>query len=196
MKRIIIGIVCVAAVVSAEEGKLVNRLYADRSARQVGDLVTIMIEEQSSIQKDATNDRTKSAGGNMAFNFPGMEANGSSMWDALKLPEWSVDASKNFSATGGKASSDAFSASITVHITEQLPNGNLMIIGNRRVNIDGDIILFTLSGMIRPDDIDRTNTILSTRIAGASITYETVGEFGKSQRKGVFSRAVDWIIPF
>ncbi|MDF7800941.1 flagellar basal body L-ring protein FlgH [Pontiellaceae bacterium B1224] len=196
MKRIIAYALCAAVAATAEENGLVKRLYADRTARQVGDLVTISIEEQSSVQKDASNDQTKSAGGNMSFNFPGMEANGTPMWDALKLPEWTVDADKNFSASGGKATSDAFSASITVHITEQLPNGNLMIIGDRKVNIDGDIILFTLRGMIRPDDIDRTNTVLSSRIAGATITYETVGEFGKNQRKGLFSRTLDWIIPF
>ncbi len=196
MKRIIACAICVVATAAAEEDGLVKRLYADRTARQVGDLVTIRIEEQSSVQKDSSNDRSKSVGGNMAFNFPGMEANGKAMWDALTLPEWTVAASKNFSATGGKTTSDAFSASITVHITEQLPNGNLMIVGDRKVNIDGDIILFTLSGMIRPDDINRSNTVLSSRIAAASITYETVGEFGKSQRKGLFSRALDWIIPF
>ncbi|MDZ8117299.1 flagellar basal body L-ring protein FlgH [Pontiella agarivorans] len=196
MKRIIACVLCLATAAMAEEGGLAKRMYADRTARQVGDLVTVAIEEQSSVQKDASDDRSKSADGNMSFNFPGMEANGKAMWDALRLPEWSVGASKNYSASGGKASSDAFSASITVHITEKLPNGNLMIMGDRKVNIDGDIILFTLSGMIRPDDINRSNTVLSSRIAGAAITYETVGEFGKSQRKGLFSRTLDWIIPF
>jgi len=196
MKRIIIFALWVAITAGAEDGKLVNRLYADRTARRVGDLVTVKIEEQSSVQKDSSNNRDKSTGGKMAFNFPGMEANGNAMWDALKLPEWTVDASKQFSASGGKTSSDAFSASITAHITEVLPNGNLMISGDRKVNIDGDILQFILTGMIRHDDIDRSNTVLSSRIAGAAITYETVGEFSKSQRKGLLSRAVDWIIPF
>lgn len=196
MKRIMVYAMCWAAAAAAEEGMLVKRMYADRTARMIGDLVTVQIEEESSVKKDATNDRSKSADGSMSFNLPGMEANGSAMWNALKLPEWTLDASKNFSASGEKATSDAFSASITVHVTEVLPNGNLMIVGDRKVNIDGDIIRFTLTGMIRRDDIDTENTVLSTRIAGAAITYETVGEFGKSQRKGLFTRALDWIIPF
>lgn len=196
MKRIITCIVCIAAVVTAKEGALVDRLYADRTARHVGDLVTVSIEEQSSVQKDSANDRNKSVGGDVSFNLPGMEANGSAMWNALKLPEWTVGASKNFTASGGKESSDAFSASITVHITELLPNGNLMVSGDRKVNIDGDIIQFTLNGMIRPEDINRSNIVLSSRIAGASITYKTVGEFSKSQKKGLFSRMVDWVLPF
>ncbi len=178
------------------EDKLLRRLYADRTARTIGDLVTIQIEEQSSVQKDSSNDRNKSLSGDMAFNLPGMQANGTAMWDALTLPAWSADASKAFSASGSKAQSDAFSASITVYITEVLPNGNLMISGDRKVNIDGDIIQFTLTGTIRPDDINRANTVMSSQVADALITYKTTGEFSKSQRKGLVSKVVDWIIPF
>ena len=196
MKRIRILVVFAATVVHAEEDMLVRRLYADRTARAVGDLVTVNIEEQSTVKKDSANDRDKSASGKMSFNFPGMQANGKNMWDSLKLPEWSIHGSKKYGASGSKATSDAFSASITVHITEVLPNGNLMIIGDRKVNVDGDILQFTLSGMLRPDDIDRSNTVLSSRIAGASITHRSTGEFARSQRKGLFSRLTDWIIPF
>jgi flagellar L-ring protein precursor FlgH len=196
MKKIITFLILAGVVVQAEEGALVSRLYADRTARRVGDLVTVQIEEQSSVKKDAADSRDKSVSGNASFNFPGMEVNGESIWGALKLPEWTADAAKSYGSSGSKASSDNFSASITVHITELLPNGNLMITGDRKVNIDGDIIKFTLSGMIRPDDIDRSNAVLSSRIAGATISYETVGEFSRSQRKGILSRVVDWIFPF
>jgi len=196
MKRILAIVLFAGTVAHAEEGMLVRRLYADRTARAVGDLVTVKIEEQSTVKKDSANDRDKSASGSMSFNFPGMQANGKPMWDALKLPEWSLNGSKKFSASGSKATSDAFSASITVFVTEVLPNGNLMIVGDRKVNVDGDILQFTLSGMLRPDDIDRSNTILSSKIAGASITHRATGEFAKSQRKGLFSRITDWIIPF
>ncbi len=197
MKRMmIIGAAFIALAVMAEENSLVKRLYADRTARLVGDLVTVSIEEESSVEKDASDARDKSISNGMSFEFPGMQANGSNMWDALKLPEWTLDASKSYSSSGGKSTSDAFSASITVHITEVLPNGNMMIVGERKVNIDGDIVQFTLTGMIRPDDVDSTNTVLSSRIADAAISYETVGEFTSSQRKGVLSRVADWIFPF
>lgn len=195
MKRII-ALIAVLGTGAYAEDTLLNRLYADRIARQVGDLVTIRIEEQSSVQKDASNGRDKTVGGNMAFNLPGMEADGTALWGALRLPEWTVDASKKYSATGSKVASDTFSASITVYITELLPNGNLMVSGDRKVNIDGDILQFNLTGMVRPDDIDRANTVLSSRVADALISYKTTGEFSKSQRKGLFSRILDWIIPF
>ncbi|MBN2164468.1 MAG: flagellar basal body L-ring protein FlgH [Pontiellaceae bacterium] len=195
MQRIIAILILTTLGVHAED-RLLSRLYSDRTARQVGDLVTIQIEEQSSVQKDSTNDRDKTLSGGMSFDLPGMTANNRALWNALSLPEWNVDANKSFAASGSKASSDAFSASITVYVTEVLPNGNLLICGDRKVNIDGDVVQFTLTGTVRPDDIDRENNVLSSRVADALITYKTTGEFSKSQRKGLISRVVDWIIPF
>lgn len=195
MKRIMV-ILMLFAVAAQAEDRLLNKLYGDGIARHVGDLVTVEIEEQSSVSKDAANSQGKKTSGDMGFNFPGMQANGSDMWGALKLPEWSIDGSKSYDSSGSKASSDNFSASITVHITEELPNGNLMISGDRKVNIDGDIIQFTLTGMVRPDDINRQNAVLSSRIAGAAITYKTTGDFSRNDKKGIFSRALDWIMPF
>lgn len=195
MKRILILALLVGLNVRAED-KMLNGMYADRTARRVGDLLTIQIEEQSSVQKDASSDSDKSVNSGIGFDLPGMQANGASMWDALSLPEWSAEADKSFSASGSKASSDAFSAAITVYVTEVLPNDNLMIIGERKVNIDGDIIQFTLTGVIRPDDIDRANTVLSSRVADALISYKTTGEFSKGTRKGFFSKVLDWVIPF
>jgi flagellar L-ring protein precursor FlgH len=196
MKRIIILTIMAGLASAQAEDKLLKGMYADRTARDVGDLVTIMIEEQSSVQKDASDDSNKSVGGGMGFDFPGMEANGTSMWDALSMPEWSADASKSFSASGSKASSDTFSASITVYITEVMPNGNLLICGERKVNIDGDIIQFTLTGIVRPDDVSNSNTVLSSRVADALISYKTTGEFSKANKKGFFSKVLDWVIPF
>jgi flagellar L-ring protein precursor FlgH len=184
------------AMVAVASADLVSRMYVDRTARQVGDLVTIEIVEESSVQKNASDDRDKSASGSVEFELPAPQFGGKSMWQALTLPEWSHSASKAYSSSGSKSATDAFSTSITVHITEVLPNGNLMISGDRMVNIDGDILRFMLSGMIRQDDIDLSNTVQSTKIAGAAINYETVGEFSKSQRKGLFTRVLDWVIPF
>lgn len=196
MKRILL-IVCLAgSAVQAGDWALVSRIYSDHTARNVGDFVTVQIDEQSSVSKDASNTRDKSASAKMGLNLPALQKGGQALWDALSLPEMSASGSKTFSAKGNKAVVDALSASITVSITEKLPNGMLVISGDRIVNIDNDLLKFTLTGMIRPEDIDLSNRVLSSRIAGASISYSTVGEFSQSTRKGVFTRALDWIVPF
>ena len=195
MQRSLLLIIGLSMATVSRAG-LASRMYADRTARQVGDLVTVEIAEESSVQKDSSDDRDKSASGSVEFEFPGVQLGGKTMWDALALPEWSHSADKEYSSSGSKASSDAFSASITVHVVEVLPNGNLMISGDRMVNIDGDILRFRLSGMVRQDDVSEDNTVQSTQIAGATINYDTVGEFSTSQRKGIFTRVIDWVIPF
>jgi flagellar L-ring protein precursor FlgH len=196
MKRIILIFSVCGSVGFAGEWGLLSRMYADRTARNVGDLVTVQVDERSSVAQDASNDRDKSSAAAMALNLPALQKGGQALWDAISLPEWTVSGSKTFSAKGSKAASDALSASITVYITEKLPNGTLVINGDRVVNIDNDLLKFNLTGMIRPDDIDLSNTVRSSRIAGASITYTTVGELAASSRKGFLTRAIDWITPF
>jgi len=180
----------------AEAQGLASRLYADRTARSVGDLVTVMIEEQSSVSQDASNDRDKSTANSLSMNAPSPTLGGNNLWKSLVMPELSLNADKTFEASSKKENSGSLSAAITVYITEVLPNGNLMISGDRVVNIDRDLLKFTLTGMIRPDDIDRDNQVLSSRIAGASITYQTVGELAQNSKKGIFSRLIDWVTPF
>jgi flagellar L-ring protein precursor FlgH len=196
MKWILIIFLLFGSMVFADEWALVSRIYADPIARNVGDLVTVQIDEKSSVSKDASNSRDKTGSAKVALDLPALQKGGVALWDALQLPEWSVSGSKSFSADGSKAAADALSASITVYITEKLPNGTLVINGDRIVNIDNDLLKFTLTGMIRPEDIDLSNTVRSSRIAGASISYTTEGELARSSRKGFFSRAIDWIIPF
>lgn len=196
MKHWIVIILFAALTASAQDWSLAERLYTDRIARHVGDLLTVQIVESSSVRKDASSDRSKSMGTGFGFDLPALEENGVPRWNALSLPEWSVDGSRSYASSGSKESSDEFSASITVHITEVLPNGNMLISGDRVVNIDGDILKFNLSGTVRPDDINRNNQLLSTSIAGATITYETTGEFARTQRTGILTRIIDWINPF
>ncbi len=175
---------------------LASRMYADRTARSVGDLVTVLIEEQSSVSQGASNDRSKSRKDSLSMSVPSPTLGANNFWKAFTLPEWSLNADKNFGASAKKDATDSLSASITVYITEVLPNGYLMISGDRVVNIDGDLLQFTLTGMVRPDDVSRANSVLSSRIAGASITYKTTGEFSRSSKKSFLSKAIDWVVPF
>jgi len=196
MKKQLIIIILAGIGALAEAQGLASRLYADRTARSVGDLVTVMIEEQSSVSQDASNDRDKSTANSLSMNAPSPTLGGNNLWKSLVMPELSLNADKTFEASSKKENSGSLSAAITVYITEVLPNGNLMISGDRVVNIDRDLLKFTLTGMIRPDDIDRDNQVLSSRIAGASITYQTVGELAQNSKKGIFSRLIDWVTPF
>ena len=196
MKKSVFIMIVTAIAFEGYAQKMAVKMYADRTARAVGDLVTVVIEEQSSSAQDATNDKSKSASAAAAASIPSPTVGGDAVWKSLALPEWSMEGNKAYNAAASKAASDSLSASVTVFITELLPNGNMVIRGDRVVNIDGDLIKFTLTGMIRPDDISTGNQILSTRIAGASITYKAIGEITDNNKPGMIARLIDWVVPF
>ena len=196
MKRYI-TILATAMVASWAPGKdLVASMYSDETAREVGDLLTVLIEEQSAASQEASNDRSKSSDNAVSVSVPSPLVGGENVWKAFTLPEWSANADKAFNAASSKAATDSLSAAVTVYVTEILPNGNLLIFGDRIVNIDGDLVKFTLSGMVRPADITSANQVYSSRIAGATITYKTQGELSQNAKKGFFSRLLDWVVPF
>lgn len=197
MKQIITAIMLIAAALQTACGaNLSSRMYADRTAYAVGDLLTVLIEEQSSVAQDAADSRVKSKGNSLSASIPSATLGAENLWKAFTLPEWSIDAQKDFDAAASKESSDSLSAAITVYITEVQPNGNMLISGDRVVNVDSNLLRFTLTGTVRPDDISRDNQVLSSRIAGASINYRTEGEFASSSKPGILSRLIDWVIPF
>ena len=182
--------------VQARGLNLADRMYADRTAYAVGDLLTVMIEEQSTVAQDAADARAKSSDMSVSANIPSPTLGAENLWKAFVLPEWSVNADKDYAASATKSTSDSFSAAITVYITEVLPNGTMMISGDRVVNIDKNLLRFTLTGTVRPDDVSRDNKVLSSRIAGASIKYRAEGEFSKASKPGLLTRMIDWVIPF
>ena len=103
----------------------------------------------------------------------------------------SVDANRDFSGTGNASQSNSLSGSLSVVVTEQLPNGLLVIIGEKRLRLNqGDEIL-KISGLVRPEDIQPDNTIASTRVANASISYSGRGALADANAKGWLARFFD-----
>ena len=82
---------------------------------------------------------------------------------------------------------------ISVRITETLPDGNFRLVGTRSVDINGDRQLIEISGVCRPRDIAADNTILSTFISDAQISYSGTGPMQDSADPGVLTRIVNWL---
>ncbi|MGB3541492.1 flagellar basal body L-ring protein FlgH, partial [Rubrivirga sp.] len=68
--------------------------------------------------------------------------------------------------------SDLLTGTITARVVEVDAAGNLVIEGERRLNVDGDVHMMTVSGMVRPADVEPSNTVLSYQIAGADVVYQ------------------------
>jgi flagellar L-ring protein FlgH len=180
-----------------DDGAL-SEMFITPKARQVGDIVTINIVENSSASNNAKTNtgRTTSMSAGLT-NFFGLEQHfptGSQFFNPF-APATSNYASK-FDGSGTTARSGALTAYMTARIVQVLPNGNLVIEGNREVRVNNDNQIITLTGTVRPRDISPENIVQSTYIADARISYSGSGVLNDQQRPGWLARILDKIWPF
>lgn len=157
--------------------------YADQRARQVGDLVTLIIAEKSQAQQNAGT----TTGQDTSFTLgPGL-----GFLDILPLLE--LGGGDTFRSGGTTTRGGQLTARMTTEVVEVLPSGNLMIKGSQSIRINGEEQLIVVTGTIRPRDISRDNTILSTYVADANISFEGTGSLGSKQSPGLLTRLFNWL---
>lgn len=176
------------------------RLYSDVKARNVGDLVTIVIDESSTVNRAAQQDGGKSStgGGSASVGRPYLEPQGTAgkSWSRATLPSFNWQFDQNFSGSGQMSSRDDFTATMSARVLDVLPNGDLLLEGKRTVHLQQETVTVVLSGLVRPRDIDSQNRVLSSRLADAHIRYDTDGPLTRDQQRGLITRLINWINPF
>ncbi len=161
-------------------------LYDDAVARRVGDIITVTLNERTrssksastSVSKEATNDMTEPTIMGKRLTVP----------PANNLVLNALNNESEFTGNGNSDQSNSLSGNIAVTITEVLPNGSFVIRGEKWMRLNQGDEYIRISGMIRPVDVDSSNTIDSTRIANARISYGGKGTINDSQRMGWLSR--------
>jgi flagellar L-ring protein FlgH len=171
------------------------RLFEDVKARRVGDILTVVLNEETNAEKEATTDVTKANTSTLAnptifgaspeFSLPKFIP--LSETQDLNL-ETSLSSDHSLAGSGEAAQSNLLTGNITVSIVEVLPNGNLIVRGEKRVTINNGVEYIQLSGIVRQSDISGTNTIQSTQIADASILYTGAGAIAESNKQGWLAR--------
>ncbi len=174
-----------------------EKLYKDPVAKEVGDIVTVLIEENSSASKSAesSSEKNSSMGGSASFGHPRIDSQ-PTQWTNAVMPSWSLDSSRSFSGGGSLQNQDEFEATIGARVTEVLPNGNLLIEGKRSVVVQDEVVDMVLTGVVRPKDISRDNQIKSSQIADATIDYQSSGPMIKNQKRGLLTALWNWLNPF
>lgn len=157
----------------------------DRTARNVGDILTVIIAESSSASSTASTESSKS-------DSAKVEAGIGPVLRAL-IPDWEIGGEMSSKGDGRTSRTGRLSARLTVVVKERLPNGNLVIEGVRYVQVNKETQKMVLTGVVRPDDIRSDNTIISEFIANAEIKYEGSGTVGDRQRKGILTTLLDWL---
>lgn len=162
-----------------------KNMFEDSRARSVGDLITVILSEETDAQKSASTSTAKDNsiefGAPTIFGQP-VTHNGNEILSA------SVGTETEFSGDGASSQSNSLSGNITVFVSNVLPNGNLVIRGEKRLTLNQGDEYIRLSGIVRPEDVSPENTVESTKVANAEILYSGNGAVADSNRQGWLSR--------
>lgn len=142
-------------------------LFADVKATRVGDIVTVMLVEATSGQKSSDTNLNQSTAVNV----------GAPVFGGSSRPNMAIgmDSANNFTGESASSQSNSLSGSIAVTVREVLPSGNLLVEGEKWMQINQGNEFIRLRGVIRPRDVGPSNVIYSTQIADARISYSGNG---------------------
>lgn len=165
--------------------------FTDTKARHRGDIVTVRVIENAKGTKDAKTKtgRTSSLSASTA-SFFGLPTN------TLNNLKAGTNFSNAFDGNGSTSRSGSLTAEVTAMVTRVFQNGNMRIEGRREVLINKEKEYLFVSGIIRPEDVNAGNVVLSTVIADAKIEYSGHGVINDKQRPGWLTRAIDFVWPF
>lgn len=169
-------------------------LHEDLKARRIGDMLTVLLQEQTDAQKKSATDTAKTTATTITdpviFGTNAIK-NGNAVFDNQ------LNSDHSFSGKGDTSQSNSLSGSVTVVVVDVLANGNLVVQGEKWVNINEGEDFVRLRGIVRPIDINPDNTIASTRVANADIQYGGAGTLSDSNKKGWLAKffSSDWM-PF
>lgn len=169
----------------------VRPLFEDRRARMVGDTLTISIVEKSAAAKksntSAERTNTMDASISALARLPGKSLSGLSL---------EADHDSKFAGKGESAANNTFTGTITATVIEVLPNGNLLVSGEKLVAINQGEEFIRFSGIVNPANVTAANTVTSTQVADARIEYKANGFIDSAQVMGWLSRFFLTFMPF
>ncbi len=160
-------------------------LFMDLRARAVGDILTIELVERTNASKESSTNTSKST--DIDSGMP-IIAGRSITARGAELLNTEIASENSFAGAADTSQSNSLDGSITVTVAERLPNGNLLVIGEKWITLNQGEEFIRLSGIIRPVDIRPDNSVQSTRIADAKITYSGRGNLANSNRPGLLAR--------
>ncbi len=191
-----------------QDNAYLNGMFIDTKARNIGDNVTVQIEESAKASNKANTETERTSGLEAGIEkLFGLE----DWWNNEVLPDVPSDLPKltpfgdpsikgrmqsEFEGDGETSRSGSLDAFITCRVVHVLPNGNLKIVGTREVMVNYENQMIILSGIIRPRDIAENNVIKSKFVSDAKIAYSGSGVINDRQRPGWLTNLMNTVWPF
>jgi flagellar L-ring protein FlgH len=167
-----------------ESGRSMD-LAGNPIAEHVGDIVTVVLDENTAAQKSATTDTQKTT----ADTLPGMTLLGKSVtYHGVPVLSNSINDASKFTGEGDSAQSNSLTGYLACTVVRVLPNGYLVVAGQKQVGLNQGKEFLRLTGIIRPIDLAADDTIPSYRVADAQISYVGKGALADANKQSWLSR--------
>ena len=166
-------------------------LFEDRRARRVGDTLTIVINERTAASKKSNTNTARTSNNQFGVSalagLPGKSFLGSNL---------NATSDFAFDGSGESASNNDFTGTIAVTVIDVLPNGNLMVSGEKQLGINQGSEFVRFSGVVNPLHLTSTNSVSSVQVADARVEYRANGVLDNTQTMGWLSRFFLNVLPF
>ena len=160
-------------------------LFENPIAHHVGDIVTIVLNEQTAAQKSSSTNTTK----NTSVALPGMTLLGKALTvHGVPILSNNIADTSKFAGEGDSAQSNSLQGYITVTVQKVLPNGNLYVKGEKWIGINQGQEYVRMTGVIRPIDLSSENSVPSSQVANAKIAYGGKGALADANAQGWLAR--------
>jgi flagellar L-ring protein precursor FlgH len=189
-------------------------LFFDRKARGVGDLVTVLVAEAAEANQSANTSLAKesSLGAKLSsaigftdllqdaaeafFDLLGVGLTGTKTPAGQSVDVVEANQSSGFEGDGATTREGDFTSIVTCRVVDVQPGGIFHIFGRRELIVNHELQLITVEGLVRREDISIHNTVPSTVLADARLTYDGLGVIDDKQRPSLLARVIDWVYPF
>jgi len=160
-------------------------LWQNVTARNIGDTLTIRLEESTNAEKSVSTNTNKASAAEMTgptvFGRP-VTVNGT------PILEGSMDNKSSFAGNGASKQSNALDGALSVTVAKRFPNGNLLVRGQKWITINSGREFVRVEGIVRPSDIAPDNSVVSWKVADAYISYGGQGTVANASKPGWFYR--------
>jgi flagellar L-ring protein precursor FlgH len=162
-------------------------MFEDRRARHIGDVLTLSIVEKTAAVKAGASSGNKS--GSASFGVPGP-------LQSRLGGNVSLSTANKFADGDNQSASNTFTGTMGVTVTEVLPNGNLIVVGEKQIAMNKGTEFIRFSGMVNPDSIQGGNVVTSTAVADARVEYRTNSQIDRAEVSSMMSRFFQSMLPF
>ena len=171
-------------------------LFYDTQARRVGDLLTVVVREDSNVRNQDNRGLGKKTSAKGLFKFGAKSDGGFATQSSEGEMDSELQSNRSFDGKSSFRSQRAFNDRVTVTVIDVLPNGNLVFRGCRKILIEGDQRTLVVTGIVRPFDVSADNTVNSRLVSDLHMNYEGHGGEEGFIRQGWLGRTANKVWPF